>query len=51
MRSKLYFVGNLLSPHFSVDRFSAAFWGALNCSIVSVLLNTIYRRGQIPHPH
>lgn len=41
----LYFVGNLLSPHFSVDHFSAAFWGALVCSIVSVLLNTITGAG------
>lgn len=42
----LYLVGNLLSPHFSVDRFSAAFWGALVCSIVSVLLNTITGAGK-----
>jgi putative membrane protein len=42
----LYFVGNLLSPHFRVDSFSAAFWGALVCSIVSVVLNSITGAGK-----
>jgi putative membrane protein len=42
----LYFVGNLLSPHFRVDHFSSAFWGALVCSIVSVVLNTITGSGK-----
>jgi putative membrane protein len=37
----LYFVGFLLSPHFSVDTFWSAFWGALIISIVSVVLNSM----------
>src|SRR5207245_7134228 len=31
----LYFVGDLLQPHFHIDRFSDAFWGALVISIIS----------------
>ncbi|HLH55867.1 MAG TPA: phage holin family protein [Verrucomicrobiae bacterium] len=41
----LYFVGNLLHPHFSVDSFGAAFWGALVISIVSILLNVLTGTG------
>ncbi len=41
----LYFIGNLLHPHFSVDNFWSAFWGALVISIVSVLLNSLTRSG------
>ena len=42
----LYFVGNLLRPHFSVDSFWSAFWGALVVSIVSVVLNTLTGTGK-----
>ena len=42
----LFFVGNLLSPHFTVDSFWSAFWGALVCSIVSVVLNTLTGAGK-----
>jgi len=41
----LYFVGHLLRPHFEVESFWAAFWGALVISIVSVLLNTLTGTG------
>ena len=34
----LYFVGYLLRPHFYVDSFWQAFWGALIISFVSVVL-------------
>jgi putative membrane protein len=37
----LYFVANLLQPHFSVDTFWDAFWGALVISIMSVILNVL----------
>ena len=37
----LYFVGSVLQPHFRVDTFWDAFWGALVISIVSVLLNLV----------
>jgi putative membrane protein len=37
----LYFIGNLLQPSFSVESFSAAFWGALVISLVSIILNMI----------
>lgn len=40
----LLFVGNLMQPHFRVDSFWAAFWGALVISIVSVILNTLSGR-------
>ena len=45
----LYFVGFLLQPHFYVDSFWSAFWGALLISIVSTLLNLItgVNRGRI----
>jgi putative membrane protein len=36
----LYFVGYLMRPHFYVDSFAAAFWGALIVSFVSMVLNT-----------
>ncbi len=42
----LYIVGNLLRPHFSVDTFWAAFWGALIISIVSIVLNTLTGTGR-----
>lgn len=35
----LYFVGVLLTPHFQVDTWMNAFWGALIISIVSIFLN------------
>ena len=41
-----YFVGNLLRPHFSVDSFWTAFWGALVVSIVSVVLNILTGTGK-----
>jgi putative membrane protein len=41
----LYFVGNLMRPHFQVDTFRNAFWGALIISIVSVVLNTLTGAG------
>lgn len=41
----LYFVGHLLSPHFQVDSFRSAFWGALIISIVSIVLNTLTGTG------
>lgn len=31
--------------HFSVDGFSAAFWGALIISVISLLLNSLTRSG------
>jgi putative membrane protein len=40
----LYFVGWLL-PHFHVDSFGAAFWGALIISLVSLLLNSLTGSG------
>ena len=42
----LYFVGFLLRPHFYVDSFPDAFWGALIISLVSVVLNTITGTGE-----
>jgi putative membrane protein len=41
----LYFVGFMLRPHFFVDDFRSAFWGALIISIISLLLNTITGAG------
>jgi len=41
----LYFVGFLLRPHFYVDGFWDAFWGALIIGIVSVVLNTLTGSG------
>jgi putative membrane protein len=37
----LYFVGSLLQPHFKVDGFWDAFWGALIISLVSSVLNLL----------
>jgi putative membrane protein len=42
----LDFVGYLLRPQFAVIDFSAAFWGALIISIVSLILNTLTRTGR-----
>src|SRR4051794_38258594 len=41
----LYFVGFLLRPHFFVDDFWSAFWGALLISLVSLILNTLTGAG------
>jgi putative membrane protein len=41
----LYFVGYVLRPHFYVDDFWAAFWGALIISIVALILNSITGAG------
>ena len=41
----LYFVGFLLKPHFYVDTFWSAFWGALIISIISLVLNSITGTG------
>ena len=41
----LYLVGFLLRPHFFVDGFGSAFWGALIISIVSLILNTLTGTG------
>jgi|SRR6267142_4772006 len=41
----LYFVGFVLHPHFYVDGFWPAFWGALIIGIVSLILNTITGTG------
>ena len=41
----LFFVGNLLRPHFQVDTFWAAFWGALVISLVSLILNSLTGTG------
>jgi len=37
----LYLVGVLLRPHFYVDGFWSAFWGALIIGFVSLILNTL----------
>jgi putative membrane protein len=42
----LYLVGIFLRPHFYVDTFWSAFWGALIISIVSVLLNSLTGSGE-----
>ena len=41
----LYFVGYLLRPHFYVDGFWDAFWGALIISFVSSVLHAIAGTG------
>jgi putative membrane protein len=41
----LYFVGFLLRPHFYVNDFWAAFWGALVISLVSLVLNSLTGAG------
>ncbi len=42
----LYWVGNLMRPHFSVDTFWDAFWGALIISVVSLVLSLLTGRGR-----
>lgn len=42
----LYFVGYVLRPHFYVETFWAAFWGALIISFVSLVLNTLTGTGK-----
>jgi putative membrane protein len=42
----LDFVGYLLRPAFSVQDFSAAFWGALVIGLVSLILNTLTGTGR-----
>jgi putative membrane protein len=37
----LYFVSYMLRPHFYVDRFWDAFWGALFISFVSTILHVL----------
>jgi len=37
----LYFVGFLLRPHFYVEGFRSAFWGALIISVISGILGVI----------
>ena len=41
----LYFVGYLLRPHFYVQDFWSAFWGALIISVIGVILNTLTGTG------
>jgi len=41
----LYWVGNLLRPHFYIERFSNAFWAALVISIISIILNLLTGAG------
>ncbi len=41
----LRWVGLLLQPSFTVDSFTAAFWGSLIISIVSLVLNSLTKSG------
>ena len=41
----LYFVGFLLKPHFFVDTFWSAFWGALIIGVISLILNSLTGSG------
>jgi putative membrane protein len=41
----LWVVGQLMAPHFSVDGFKSAFWGALIIGIISLLLNSLTGTG------
>jgi len=41
----LYFVGFLMRPHFYVDSFWSAFWGALIIGVISLLLNSLTGAG------
>lgn len=41
----LYLVGFVLRPHFYVESFWAAFWGALVVSFASLILNTLTGTG------
>jgi len=42
----LYFVGYVLRPHFYVDGFWSAFWGALIISFVGLILNSMTGTGE-----
>jgi putative membrane protein len=42
----LYFVGLLLRPHFYVDGFWDAFWGALIISVVGLILHAVTGTGK-----
>lgn len=42
----LWLVGALLAPHFTVDGFWPAFWGALVISLVTFLLNLLTGTGR-----
>ena len=41
----LYFIAGLLQPHFYVDSFRSAFWGALTISLVALILNVLTGTG------
>ena len=41
----LYFVGNILRPHFYIDSFGDAFCGALIISTIVLILNTLTGTG------
>lgn len=41
----LWAVGQLMSPHFSVDGFKSAFWGAVIIGIISLILNSLTGSG------
>ncbi len=41
----LYFVGYVMKPHFYVDGFGSAVWGALIISVISIILNTLTGTG------
>jgi putative membrane protein len=41
----LFLVGAVLRPHFYVDRFWDAFWGALIISVISMILNVLTGHG------
>jgi putative membrane protein len=41
----LYFVGWLLQPHFYIDSFMSAFWGAIIIGVVSLVLNLLTGSG------
>jgi putative membrane protein len=42
----LYLVGYLLRPHFYVDGFWSAFWGALIISVISTILGALTGTGR-----
>ena len=42
----LYFVAYILRPHFYVDDFWSAFWGALVISLISLVLNVLTGTGK-----
>ncbi len=41
----LYFVAGLMQPHFYVDTFGSAFWGALIISLVALILHVLTSTG------